>query len=84
MFLSSECKWAGRLGWLPLTASLTKSSQQDVKLTYTAIFILSEKPCSIPFAFQSRNKNCGLFVFVYFVLCGFLNLFCFVLFFGLA
>lgn len=55
---------------------LLGGSQQDRKLTHKAIIILSEKPCSIPFAFQSRKKKCGLFC-VFLFLCGFF-IFCFV------
>lgn len=76
MVPSSECKWAGWASCHSWPTSL-QSSQQDVKLTYKAIVTLSEKPCSISFAFQSRNKKCGLFVFVGFF---FLFFFCFVLF----
>lgn len=49
------------------------------ELTSKAIITLSEKPCSIPFAFQSRNKKCGLFIFVFCFCVGFY--FFFVLFF---
>lgn len=48
------------------------------ELTYKAIITLSEKPCSMPFAFQSRNKKCGLFIFVFCFCVGFyFFLFCF-------
>lgn len=52
------------------------------ELTYKAIITLSEKPCSIPFAFQSRNKKCGPFIFVWVFI---FFLFCFLFsFFGSA
>lgn len=52
--------------WLPHT-----EFPAGRELTYKAIITLSEKPCSIPFAFQSRNKKCGLFIFVFCFCVGF-------------
>lgn len=67
----------GSGGWVAACGGLIQSSQQDRKLTYKAIITLSEKPCSVPFAFQSRNKKCGLFIFVCFVFVwGFFIYFC--------
>lgn len=59
-------RWAGSL-W----RRLIQSSQQDRRLTYKAIITLSEKPGSISFAFQSRNKKCGLFILCFVFVWGF-------------
>lgn len=68
-------RWAGSA-----YGRLIQSSQHDMKLTYKAIITLSEKPCSIPFAFQSRNRKCGLFIFCVLFLWGIFLFFIFFVF----